>query len=263
MPRAAQKAFRVSTDPDAEACDFVEVIESDESLSARILKIANSVYYDRGSGSETIVDAVAVIGTNDLRDLLSASTLSEVFPSQNYARHYLWQHDIAVALAAKHISKKIDPKMAGTAFVAGLMHDIGKLLLLRRVSKEYEQIIEEVKKNGDFCSSEEDMFPFNHTEAGLLIAHKWNFSDDLCRAIRNHHEPWEAVSPRSVTGIVKAADTFVHACGIGIAEQVPSLKERAEPEAIEAAKRLGLGESKKLVQEIGKLYTTERELYSM
>lgn len=89
MPSAAQKAFQLATDPNADARDFIEVIASDESLSARVMKIANSVYYDRGGGSKTIEDAVQVIGIQELRSLLNACSLTEIFPSRHSARQQI------------------------------------------------------------------------------------------------------------------------------------------------------------------------------
>jgi len=103
MPGAAQKAFQLATDPSAEARDFVEVIESDEALSARVLKISNSVYFDRGKPTNTIEEAVLLIGMNELRCLLNATTLSEIFPSRASARTQLWSNDIATALISRHL----------------------------------------------------------------------------------------------------------------------------------------------------------------
>ena len=109
MPSAAQKAFQLSIDPSAEARDFIQVIESDEGLSARVIKIANSVYFDRGRVNETIEDCVLVIGINELRSLLNATTLSEIFPSRHPARSQLWANDIATALISRSLAGRICP----------------------------------------------------------------------------------------------------------------------------------------------------------
>ncbi len=122
MPASAQRAFELSVKPNAEAREFVEVIASDESLSSRVLKIANSAFFDRGKKSSTIEEAVIVIGLSELQSLLSAATLSELFPSTNHLRKLLWEHDIAVALYARTISECTAPEQSGVAFIGGLMH---------------------------------------------------------------------------------------------------------------------------------------------
>jgi HD-like signal output (HDOD) protein len=219
MPSAAQKTFELSTNPNAEMRDFIEVIEADEALSARILKIANSVYFDRGSSSQTIEESVHVIGINELKGLLNATTLTTLFPTRHIAREQIWANDIATALCSRSLASTYLSGKEDLAFLAGLMHDIGKLLLLQRAPSEYELILEKVKSKGiTFCRAEEDRFPFDHTEAGLLVGQKWNFSPDLLEVIKNHHKPWSFFRGEdsvSLTLIVKCADTIAHSLGLG------------------------------------------------
>ena len=219
MPGAAQKAFQLSTDPNAEARDFVEVIESDESLSARVLKISNSVYFDRGKTTATIEDAVLVIGINELRSLLSATTLSEIFPSRHPARTQLWANDIASAIIARNLAQMRLPNKQDAVFLGGLMHDIGKLLLLQRAAEDYGAVLAKVEQSGsDFCTAELERFVFTHADVGLLVAQRWNFGAELQSMIADHHKPWEELCAESVltpAALVKAADTIAHALGLG------------------------------------------------
>jgi HD-like signal output (HDOD) protein len=124
MPGAAQQAFMLATNPNAEAHDYIEVLEADEGLSARILKIANSVFYDRGGGSRTIADAVNVVGLAELKNLLNATALSNLFPVRHHLRASFWTHNIATALTARVLSRSVYPTGTDQAFLAGLMHDI-------------------------------------------------------------------------------------------------------------------------------------------
>ena len=218
MHGAAQKAFKLSTDPNAEARDFVEVIESDEGLSARIIKIANSVFFDRGKRATSIEDSVTVIGIEELRCILNATTLSELFPSRHALRAQLWSNDIATGIIARTLAKRIYPEKAEFAFLAGLMHDIGKLLLLQRAPDVYAKVCAAVEKEGiSFAEAEGRILLFDHTEVGQLIGEKWSFSHDLIEAIRNHHKPLGAGVSKNppVSAIVKCADTIAHSIGIG------------------------------------------------
>ena len=218
MPAAAQRAFQLSTDPNAEARDFVEVIESDESLSARVLKIANSVFFDRGKKSTTIEESVLVIGINELRCLLNATTLTDIFPSSHPARTQFWINDIATALISRQLAQRFLPGKEDLAFLAGLTHDLGKLLLVQRASQEYAKVLERVQETGeDFCKAEESVFPFTHTEAGQLIGERWKFSEELLAVLRGHHDPFQPPKPSApaLPQVVKAADRIAHALAFG------------------------------------------------
>jgi len=263
MPSAAQRAFRLSVDPRAEARDFIDIIESDEALSARVIKIANSVYFERGKKSETIEDSVLVIGINELRNLLSATTLTDIFPCSHPGRVQLWANDIATAIAAKILSRQIMPSREEAAFLAGLMHDLGKLMMLQRTSEDYQKVLTQAAEKGcDFCTAEEEIFPFNHTEAGQLIAEKWNFSEDLIGAIRHHHRPWSSGAV-TLPEIVKAADLMAHALGLGHPRGFTRFRNAAELALEEVWRRLQIPEPsrKSMLHEIQRTYNIEYDLY--
>ncbi len=267
MPGAAQKAFKLSVDPKAEARDFVEVIESDESLSARVLKIANSVFFDRGKPTSTIEESVNLIGINELRCLLSSTTLSELFPTSNRARWQLWVNDVSTALIARSIAQRLLPAKAEAAFLGGLLHDIGKLLLLQRVSGDYMKVIEMVKNKGsEFCEAEEQLFPFDHAEVGHLIGERWAFSTDLISVIASHHKSFKEIGagPVSVSAIVKSADIIAHALGHGHPAEFTRLRltyENRLPEVWEVL-RFPAGEQKDLLNQYQKTFELEFDLYA-
>jgi putative nucleotidyltransferase with HDIG domain len=208
MPQAAQRAFELSVKPAADARAFVEVIESDESLSSRVIKIANSAFFDRGKKSSTVEEAVIVIGLAELRALLSAATLAELFPSTHPSRKILWEHDIAVALYARTIAERVAPEISGVAFMGGLMHDIGKLLLLQRDSELFSELLK-ISADQEISSveAEEQKLLFSHCDIGMFIAERWNFSEELKRIIANHHR---GDTNDIAAEIVKCADALVH-----------------------------------------------------
>ena len=269
MPGAAQKAFQLSVDPNAEARDFIEVIESDESLSARVLKIANSVYFDRGKNSNTIEEAVIVIGINELRCLLSATTLCEMFPSNQPLRTQLWANDIATALIARTIGGRVAPNQQELLFLGGLMHDIGKLLLLQRIPGEYLEIAAKVENRGiDFCEAEHEKFIFDHTEVGLLIGERWHFSAELQSILRNHHRPFSELPSSEpltfVAGIVKASDLISHSLGLGHLRGYNKLRTVCEGMLPEAWSYLNIptSDQRALLDNARRSFETEYELYA-
>ena len=268
MPAAAQKAFQLSANPKAEARDFIEVIESDEALAARVIKIANSVYFDRGKASKTIEDSVVVIGINELRNLLSATTLSEIFPSSHRARAQMWENDIATAVIAKALAQMLLPSQTEVAFLGGLMHDIGKLLLLQRTGAEYQKVLEQVERSGStFSDAEAQIFPFDHTEVGQLIAERWNFSPELISIIRWHHQPWAQLTRTSGPNlplIVRAADTIAHALGLGHPRGFARFKENCNNELSSVWTHLHIPETsaREQLDRLQRAYETERDLYA-
>lgn len=265
MPGAAQKAFKLSVDPNAEARDFIDVIESDEALSARILKIANSVFFDRGQKSTTIEHAVHVIGLNELRSLLNATSLAEIFPSTSSIRNFAWSNDIATALIARTLAQRILPSKAEVAFLGGLMHDLGRLLLIQRTSSDYSKVIRIVEETGkSFHEAEGDIFPFDHTEVGQLIAEKWNFTPELIEIIRYHHQPFSYFSGISLLSIVKCADIFAHAIGLGHLKGFFKLQKEFELQVQDAFEHLNIAhpEHHALLQQFQKNYEVEFDLYS-
>lgn len=266
MPGAAQKAFQLSTDPNAEARDFVEVIESDEGLAARIIKIANSVFFDRGTPAKTIEGAVTVIGMNELRSLLSATTLSEIFPSRDPLRAQFWANDVATALIARQLAHRLLPQKQEIAFLAGLMHDVGKLLLVQRAYENYAKAVNLVERDGrPFESAEGEIFAFDHTEVGQLIGERWKFTTDLIEVIRHHHEriPEGTTTVQSLAHLVSVSDTCAHALGLGHAPRFGRLRNRAGEEVGSALRSIGIQdqEHKPLLASFQQLFDTEFELY--
>ncbi|MCB0336703.1 MAG: HDOD domain-containing protein [Bdellovibrionales bacterium] len=220
MPRSAQRAFQLSIDPNASLQDFIELIEQDEGLASRIIRITNSVYFGRPEPCTTLNDAVINIGMQELKNLLNANTLCDIFPSKHPVRAQLWMHNVAVGIFSREIAKRLAPKLEGEAFLAGLMHDIGKLFLMQFQPVEFEKIVTKAFQKGeDFCPLEEDIFVCNHTEIGQYIGEKWTFPDSIQTVISLHHTP---ISTKdfgkqnlSLLDIVRASDSLAHVLGLG------------------------------------------------
>jgi HD-like signal output (HDOD) protein len=265
MPHAAQQAFQLATKPNAEAHDYIEVIEADEGLSAKTLKIANSVFYDRGGGSRTIADAVNVIGIAELRNLLNASALMNVFPLRHPLRSQLWAHDIATALTARLIAKTIAPHLADSAFLAGLMHDIGKLLLLQRHTESYAKLLKEGLSAGlESPLAEVNEYPFDHTHVGQLIGEQWRFTKELTMAIRCHHNDWSTFSGISLAALIKASDILTHGLNLGAERDTALYRAVYEPLVEPTWEFLKISGALKatIAREAQRCFETEYELYS-
>lgn len=264
MPGAAHEAFKLATDPNAETLDFVAVVEADEGLSTRVLKIANSVYYDRGGGSRTIVEAVQVLGISELRNLLNATMLASLFPAKHYLRAEFWAHNVATAITARAVARALFPHAVERVFLAGLMHDVGKLLLLQQHVEDYERVIKQGLSAGvEAPFAEVKAYPFDHTHVGLMVGEKWNFSRELCEAIGDHHKPWSELPEGSLAALVKFSDVIAHAEGLGITKDVVAYQRIYSPLLAEAWEsfKVPAKERKKLLQDISLDFNAEFQSY--
>jgi|694.fasta_scaffold08705_11 putative nucleotidyltransferase with HDIG domain len=264
MPKASHQAFQLATNPNADARDYIEVLETDEGLAARVLKIANSVFYDRGGGSKTIEQAVAVIGISELKGLLNASALSGIFPLRHPLRAQFWAHNIATALTARQVARQCCPSQTDQAFLGGMMHDVGKLLLLQQHTDIYQRVFRHGIAEGlESVVAESEEYPFNHTHVGLAIGEQWNFSPELVTIIKNHHDMWRDIEPKSLVGIVKASSIIANSLGLGAGKDAFLLKRTYELMVPEAFEHLGMPKPQQavLLREAELSFNSEFELY--
>ncbi|MEE9442574.1 MAG: HDOD domain-containing protein [candidate division Zixibacteria bacterium] len=170
---------------------ITQALMSDQSLTARVLKLSNSSFYGRSKEIQSLKEAVILLGFKTLRSLVVAASTHGFYTRTGGENHNkLWEHTLATAIASRLIAKAVNHPHIEEVFIAGLLHDIGKLVLLQKKQKEYNVVIEIVEKsNGKFMEIEDEIFGFNHTDAGLLILHKWSFPTALINAVFEHHDP--------------------------------------------------------------------------
>lgn len=242
MPVQAAQAFQIASDPKAKQDDFVKVIEADEALSARIIRVANSVYFFRGTKATDIENAVNNIGLEELRCLISATMLKSLLHGQSEVREAVWANAVATGIACREIASLGQDISTGSAFLCGLLHDVGKLIMIQRGGRLYEKVLtllaaEEISP----IEAEERVFELNHVEVGKWIAEHWNFPEPVIVAISFHHQPWHERNTKQpaklgVAQLVKCADTICHAAGIGHTRQFKPYRLHAEenlPHALE------------------------------
>ena len=264
MPKVAQQAFQLATNPNAEPEDYIAIVERDEGLTARVLKIANSVYYNRGTGSKTISEAVTVIGATELKCLMNSTALSNFFPSRNPLRAQFWAHDIAVAITARTLAHVTTPAHTDMAFLGGLMHDVGKLFMLQQHTTKYEKVVARGYSDGlESVEGEVIEYPFDHTQVGHLIAERWNFSPELIAVISGHHKPWDQIPRHSVLGIVKTANIIAHTLALGAGREAHQARRIYEPMLPEAFQQIGVAEpmQNEILKRVASVFEEERSLY--
>ena len=195
LPEVSLRVNELANDPNSTADDMAKVISQDPALVARMLKIANSVFYGLSTEVETITRAVAVLGTNKIRDLVLSTAASDTFdgiPNDLITMQDFWHHSLYCGLLAQILAKKSKKVHAESIFIAGLLHDIGQLLMFNQLpEKSHEAILllMEGPEELETYEAERHVFGFDHMQVGAELAKHWNLAPVLQECVEFHHEP--------------------------------------------------------------------------
>jgi len=186
-----QRIIAVCSKPDASSTEVANTLMMDASLSARVLKLANSAYYGVPRKITTLSEAVMILGFKTVRNLaLSVFTYDMVFKngSSGIDREKLWEHFIATAIASETIAETMGYPLKEEIFIAGLLHDLGKVvydLLFSDILEAEVRIAQKTKRN--LIDIEEELGIPPHSEVGAKLLRKWNFPDLLILSAEYHH----------------------------------------------------------------------------
>lgn len=221
IPRLAS----ILADEGSSLDDIVEIIKYDQAITAMVLRFANSSYSASNRKIETLRDAMIRIGSARVLSYcmgtVVAAQLKAEVPQYGYSENELWRHSIAATIAAEHLSSFTAISIGGISFTASLLHDIGKLILVRVVPFEHmEKVWTLLIKNPDeyTCEkAERTILGMSHAEVGARIAGKWKFPDCIINAIANHHS--DSTENCTITDTVKIANFVAKSIGEGIGKE--------------------------------------------
>jgi putative nucleotidyltransferase with HDIG domain len=221
IPAALARVIQITNDEDATAEQVAGVIMLDQSLATKVLRIANSAYYGRMKSAETITEAVVTLGFGPVRNLAaSASVLDALFPKQmfpGFGWHEMWAHSVTCALATQAIRARTSRRAGGkseAAFVAGLLHDVGKLIIARALPQKFTQIVDACRERGyDMAHAEKSILSTDHAEIGGELTREWDFPTKLQAAIAYHHDPSGADEHEELAAAVRAANMLAKRIG--------------------------------------------------
>lgn len=198
LPEISLRINELANDPDSTADDMAKLISQDPALVVRMLKIANSAYYGLSTEIETITRAVAVLGTNKIRDLVLSTSTSEAFdgiPNDLITMQDFWHHSLYCGLLAQILCKKSNKANPESIFIAGLLHDIGQLLMFNQLpEKSHEAILllMEGTEELETYEAERHVFGFDHMQVGAELIKAWKLAPVLQECVEFHHEPQNA-----------------------------------------------------------------------
>jgi len=221
LPTMAGRLLNLLNDPDIPASEIGKVIQYDPALTANLMKAANSVYLGVSQEVASVAEALFRLGSKWVFQIavssLIYSNLNRPVTGYELSGKDLWRHSIAVGLMADILCKELKVRDVGLIFTAGLLHDMGKIIMGEFISESIEEIERQVSEEDiPFEEAERRILGVDHAEIGALIAARWKFPPVLVAAIRWHHNPDGVDEPSEVVDIVHIADALCLMQGYGI-----------------------------------------------
>ncbi len=192
LPTIYSALSDVIANPNSTASDAADVISKDQASASKLLKSANSSIYGFRGKIDSVTQAIFYIGFDEVRNLILALGILDIFKKTNFAHDFnpveLWKHSIAVGTITRILGIEIGVKNIENYFIAGIVHDIGKLLFFRTIEADYIKTINHAMDNGiSIREAEAEILGVTHTVAGELIAEKWKLPPSIKNAIRHHY----------------------------------------------------------------------------
>ncbi|HEY8391713.1 MAG TPA: HDOD domain-containing protein [Capillibacterium sp.] len=223
LPQIAQRVVSLINNPSSSASEVEQVIKHDQALTARVLKLVNSAYYGFPRQITTVGQGIVIMGYKALRELVLRISVAELFRMKNthtgFDRTALWQHAVGTAAGAKILARQAGLPLEEEAFIAGLLHDLGILLLDLCLTTEFEELIRLTRDcRLPLIRAEEKVLGFNHTLVGKMLAVKWNLPPLYVEVLQHHHQPAQTRNYWAATALVFLADNLAQEAGVGFLE---------------------------------------------
>lgn len=211
LPEVAAQMLRVVRDARSSAKDVEAIVIRDPVLSAKILRAANSAFYGFSQEIATVGHAIAVLGFNQILSLLLSISMFDLFRTRRLDLQGFWRHSIATATGAKFLARHTQLPVE-EAFMAGLLHDIGKLAFAFLWEGAYFCVLRLQHNEAiDSCAAETRLLSCSHTTAGGIMAENWSLPPDYVQVIRYHHAPTQAADThRPLCALVHVANFAAH-----------------------------------------------------
>lgn len=265
LPTVITQLISLIDNPKTSARNVSQLISTDQALTAKILKLANSAFYGFPREIATVQHAVVVLGFETVKNLgLSVSVLERFSGADagadggEFDRQKFWEHSIACGVAARLLAGKLRYRVPGEAFAAGILHDIGRLILSQYFPAEFAEVLQVMREEDLYIGhAEEKVLGVTHAEVGSWLAERWNLPDQLEQTIAMHHVPGRITGPAELPSLIHLADFLCRRekIGDGGGDKLPNLDPAAlrafgiHEEPVAALKRI-FGHGDELQQEM-------------
>ena len=227
MPAVAMELLNSLSDDNTEVDALARRIAQDQAIAARVLRVANSPFYGLQTQVGSIRDAIVVLGFSTVRSLVLTATVVSGLPAgrcPGFSQELFWRHGLGVAVAARALARKLG-RRADELFIAGLLHDIGRLAMVVVAPEDYAEVI--ATSRAQDCTRQEaemSVFGYDHAAVGAALAQRWNFPPEIHDALAFHHAP-AGGAPDGPAALIHYADAIAKALDLDGEEdtQLPRL----------------------------------------
>jgi len=266
LPFVARKALDILNNSNCSIDDLSEIIEKDQTIAARILKISNSALYGMRQEVNSLQRAMMILGIKTMRSLILTATTKSLYKKFGITEQMMWDHSVGAGIASKLIAQDLGSEVEDIAFIGGLMHDLGKVIMNNETPELFSEAMMNIyNENIDSITAERDIYGFDHTEIGAGVVKKWKFSPILIDIIGKHHlhnctleDLGDDLQAKSVA-CVNLADNICRVQGIGYRNPDESIVLHELPSAV------FLGKNKdtldKLLPEVSETYVREKSAF--
>lgn len=206
--------------PDSTIADYSSIISADPALAARLLKVVNSPFYGLTAKVETIPHALNIIGSDQLSDLALATSVASQFDgmeNKGVDLEAFWKHSVGCGVAARQIAKFLNLPEVDRYYLAGMLHDIGKLILYREAPGQIETVMAQFdpQSGESLLDLEGKVMGFNHSQVGSILLNEWKLPSSIVHAVKGHHDPGKAKDNQQGAAIIHVADFLVYEMKLG------------------------------------------------
>ena len=235
------KVLETCNNPDASPNDLNRVISLDPVLTGQVLRLINSAYYALPHPITSLTRAIIMLGLNTVKNLALSFAIMETMSGKGAFRVFsindFWAHSLCVAVAARHLSmvKGASVSSREDFFIAGLLHDLGKIPLNKQLPDQYRRVLDVSRdEQRPLQELEHELLGFDHCMVGELIAQKWQLGANLMQSLVYHHKPDE-VSPtdRPFVTLVALANSYANLLRVGSAGDVAENHHSIIPDLLE------------------------------
>jgi putative nucleotidyltransferase with HDIG domain len=268
LPEAASRLLMLCRDDDPDEHEIVRVIEGDPAVATRVLHVVNSAAYALGTPCRTVAHALRMLGSRFVAELATGLMIQDMYGSRDALARALRDHGAVVGALARQVAEWLDRSPPENAFMAGLLHDLGKMLLLQVEERDYRRLLGDHGDRDEAHVPERRTFGFDHGLLGGHLLRAWNLPEPIPTVVAWHHQPARAFAEGRELGelmsILRFADLLAHELA---ARDAGDDKEPAEDLAArlmddESALYLGLS-AKRIVEELPELDETYREALAL
>lgn len=220
IPDVASRALKLMSDPDVSGAQLARTISEDQGLTAKVLKVANSALYALPREVKNLQQAAMVLGFTTLKSIVISASCRSIYKRFGMLERSLWAHSVLTAMAAHAVAQRLDIAHREEAFVAGLMHDVGKVVMNNGARDRYREVLRLTKEEElDSVDAERREFGFSHVDVGAVLVQRWELTPALEQAVFLHHDPELAESVaeeyKDLVFVTQLANRISHHLDVG------------------------------------------------